>query len=913
MPAELYPCRPQMPEQEPIGVIGVGWVGLVTAACFAELGHEVWARDIIAEKVESLSRGEVPIHEPGLPELVARNAERLHFTTEMPEVLEHAGLLFVCVDTPPTYSGDADLTRVEAVLAEVGDSNDHALVMKSTVPVGTGRSIQRRRTGIGYVSNPEFLQEGSAVSDFMKPDRVVVGAEEGASRFADRVEALYAVLDAPTVRTDVASAEMIKLASNAFLATKISFINEIANVSEELGADVGEVARGMGLDDRIGPKFLRAGVGFGGSCLAGEETVLVRHHGRTTLLTFEELWRRLEEDGEEEPEEGVITPAALEVLSFLPEQQEPIFLPVMCVTRRDYEGDLLEIRTKMGRRLRCTPDHPLLVTDADGSPLRPVLAEEVTEQDWLPLAMRRTEQADASRMASIMSAVEAAELSPDRVIVRPRREEVTALVRRPIEERREIFAGAVSAPARTGDIKRTGGLRLDEACLGEVSLAGATLRTARNGNKIRPELELDVRFWRVVGLYLPEGCSSSREREHRLIWSFHPDREQHLVDEVTAYWASQGIEPTVQLAPTVKRVVLHSRLVATWWTEILGLGRGSYDQRLPDLVWDRPDRDKWALLSGLFEGDGSWSLVKGGPSVVIEFGTISDKLADGVQRLLCELSIVTSRRIGRTKKSTKDTHWIRISGADQVERAIELVPQRDRPGVLASIERQKKRIAPTGYRPNGRGSVRVRVARVGRQRFGGQVYSMEVPGAHTLVTSGSICIHQCFPKDVQALKQLAGNTGYHFQLLTAVIEVNELQKRRTIGKLQKHLGSLVGREVALLGVAFKPDTDDTREATSLVLSGRLAGEGASVRVYDPVAAGKADSLLAGARICESALDAVDGADAVVLVTEWPEFRELDWAGDVKGRMRVPLVVDGRNFLDREALVAAGFTYEGIGR
>ena len=171
----------------------------------------------------------------------------------------------------------------------------------------------------------------------------------------------------------------------------------------------------------------------------------------------------------------------------------------------------------------------------------------------------------------------------------------------------------------------------------------------------------------------------------------------------------------------------------------------------------------------------------------------------------------------------------------------------------------------------------------------------------------------CFPKDVQALKQLAGNTGYHFQLLTAVIEVNELQKRRTIGKLQKHLGPLVGKEVALLGVAFKPNTDDIREATSLVLAGRLAGEGARVRVYDPVAAAKADSMLAGAQVAGSALDAVDGADAVVLVTEWPEFRELDWAGEVKRRLKTPIVIDGRNFLDREALVAAGYTYEGIGR
>jgi UDPglucose 6-dehydrogenase len=425
-----------MPEKEPIGVIGVGWVGLVTAACFAELGHEVYARDIVPEKVESLRRGEVPIHEPGLPELVTKNSDRLHFTTDMEEVLANAELLFCCVDTPPTYSGDADLSRVEAVIESLGSSDDHALVMKSTVPVGTGRSIRRRRDSLAYVSNPEFLKEGSAVDDFMKPDRVVVGTDDDSAEFAERVEALYAPLGAEMVRTDVASAEMIKLASNAFLATKISFINEIANVSEDLGADVEEVARGMGLDERIGPKFLKAGVGYGGSC---------------------------------------------------------------------------------------------------------------------------------------------------------------------------------------------------------------------------------------------------------------------------------------------------------------------------------------------------------------------------------------------------------------------------------------------------------------------------------------------FPKDVQALKQLAGNTGYHFQLLTAVIEVNGLQKRRTIGKLQKHLGSLVNKEIALLGVAFKPDTDDVREATSLVLAGRLQGEGANVRVYDPIASEGARQILGDAQICNSALDAVNGADAVVLVTEWPEFRDLDWEGEVKERMRTLLIVDGRNFLDRDALTAAGFTYEGVGR
>jgi UDPglucose 6-dehydrogenase len=425
-----------MSEQlEPVGVIGVGWVGLVTAACFAELGHRVIARDIVQEKVDSLSRGEVAIHEPELEDLLRRNAERITFTTDMSELLAGARLLFVCVDTPPTYSGDADLSRVRAVVQELPDEGDHVLIMKSTVPAGTGESIRRDMPNLSYVSCPEFLKEGTAVKDFMNPDRVVVGADAGDEGAADAVEALYEPLGGEILRTDVASAEMIKLASNAFLATKISFINEIANVCEEVGADVGQVAIGMGLDERIGSSFLRAGIGYGGSC---------------------------------------------------------------------------------------------------------------------------------------------------------------------------------------------------------------------------------------------------------------------------------------------------------------------------------------------------------------------------------------------------------------------------------------------------------------------------------------------FPKDVSALKMLAGNTGYHFQLLTSVIEVNELQKRRVVGKLEKHLGSLIGKRVALLGLAFKPDTDDMREASSLVLAARLQGEGAEVVGYDPVAADRAAALLGSVEMVTSAMEALEGADAAVLVTEWPEFVELDWSA-VAERMARPLLVDGRNFLDPEKLIAAGFEYEGIGR
>jgi UDPglucose 6-dehydrogenase len=267
--------------KEPIGVIGVGWVGLVTATCFAELGHPVVARDILAEKVKALADGETTIHEPGLDELLARNAERLTFTTEMSELLDAARLLFVCVDTPPTRSGDADLSRVRAVVEELPADGRHVLIMKSTVPAGTGEAIRRDRPGLAYVSCPEFLKEGTAVADFMHPDRVVIGADAGEEEAGDAVAALYEPLGGAVVRTDVASAEMIKLASNAFLATKISFVNEIANVCEEVGADVGEVARGMGLDRRIGPSFLRAGIGYGGSCFPKDVSALKMLAGNT--------------------------------------------------------------------------------------------------------------------------------------------------------------------------------------------------------------------------------------------------------------------------------------------------------------------------------------------------------------------------------------------------------------------------------------------------------------------------------------------------------------------------------------------------------------------------------------------------------------------------------------------------------
>ncbi len=925
--------------REPIGVIGTGYVGLVTAAGFAELGSEVWCVDIDAAKIERLQRGEVPIYEPGLEELLRRHAGRLHFTTELAPALEHARLLFVAVGTPPTYSGDADLSAVHAVVDSIPASDRHALVMKSTVPCGTGASIQRvfgeqGKGGLRYVSCPEFLKEGSAVADFLNPDRVVVG--DGGDWAGDAVVELYRPLlvsehggegSGELVRTDVASAEMVKLASNAFLATKISFINEIANVCEETGADVVEVARGMGLDARIGPKFLQAGIGYGGSCFAGGETVLARHHGRTRLMTFEELWACQQAQSTPlDPDEAVSAygagsstevcePRGLEVLSWVRDEQQARFLPAMALTRRPYDGELLEVRTKMGRRLRTTPDHPWLVGDGESGTTEVKLAFELTDRDWVPLVGERAVGGESREMRyPLDGAIEAAGLDARDITVRPAKEAVSALVSRPVEERRRVFTHRRGVAARTGDVRRSQALRLDEAIRADLDWREGTLGTARNGAYVAGSLLVDRRFWRVVGLYLAEGHMSLEENgTAKVCWSFHPTKEEHLVEEVVAFWERHGVRATARRSPTARYVVAQSRLIGSLWRGVLGLGANSYEQRLPDLVWDLRAEDKWALLSGLWEGDGSWSLVQGGPSVVLELGTISDELADGVLRLLGDLGIVASRRVGRTARSTKDTHWIRISGVEQVERAIALVPERDRAGVLSAIARQAKRIAPTGYRRFDGGPAWARISGIGHIPHSGHVYSLEVPYSHTVVTSGGVATSNCFPKDVEALKQLAGNSGYHFQLLTAVIEVNELQKRRVIGKLHKHLGTLVGKQIALLGLAFKPDTDDMREASSLVLAARLNADGAHVSAYDPIAEAEARKLIGGGlRFAEGALEAVRDADAVVLVTEWPQCTDLDW-GEVAGAMRGRVVIDGRNALDRDAVHAAGLLYEGIGR
>jgi len=262
-----------------IAIIGTGYVGLTTGACFAHLGHTVVCADVDAAKVEGLSRGEVPILEAGLDELVREGlqSERLRFVLGAANALEGAEFIYLCVPTPQGADGSADLSYIEDAAREisVGLAPESIVVNKSTVPVGSTRKVEQAlgRSDVFVVSNPEFLREGSAVSDFLRPDRVVIGSDDQGA--AIRVASLYIGVAAPFMVTDPASAETIKYASNAFLATKLSFVNAVAAVCEAVGADVNDVVLGMGYDKRIGHEFLRPGPGWGGSCFPKDVQALL--------------------------------------------------------------------------------------------------------------------------------------------------------------------------------------------------------------------------------------------------------------------------------------------------------------------------------------------------------------------------------------------------------------------------------------------------------------------------------------------------------------------------------------------------------------------------------------------------------------------------------------------------------------
>ena len=882
-----------------ITVIGCGYVGLTTGACFAHLGHDVTCTDVDELRVDMLNRGEVPILEAGLENMVREgmNGRRLSFVVGSTEAAAESEFIYLCVPTPQGADGSADLSFIESVAAEISPhlEPDTVVVNKSTVPVGSTRVVEQvlGRSDVSVVSNPEFLREGSAVHDFLHPDRIVIGADDQAA--AVRVASLYLGIAAPLIVTDPASAELIKYASNAFLATKVSFVNAVAAVCEAVGADMNDVVLGMGYDKRIGQEFLRPGPGWGGSCFVGDETVLVRRDGRIRLLSFGQLWNEVQEVGT----------AGWEVLSWSPGTVTPEFEKIERFTARPYDGDVIDVKTKMGRRLTVTADHDYVVgTGSFGGVLQRKLARDLTTEDWLPVAVGAPLSVEFEQFGRVLDALEPAGISPRAVTV-----VLDELQYKLLRER-----GHLLTSARRKQVYASRTLRLDELERLEIPLLRGRVGTAASRNRLRATIEFDESHWYVVGLFLAEGCIRAGE----LIWSFHKTDEADLVASVSDYLTALGVSSRVEDAQTTCQIRANCRLLAAYFEHVLGTGHSAYDHRIPDQIWAAPEGHKRALLRGLWDGDGSWSHVNRGPSVVLEYGTVSRALADGMVRLLSDLGVVARLKVGRTKKSTVDTYWLCISGAAQIEEALWLFGDDERSTIRDSINAQVKRIAPTGYRRLGdKNAVWVRIASVLRRHFSGTVYSVEVPGPHTVVTSFALVCGNCFPKDSRALIRIAEDAGYDFELLEGVVDVNEAQFERVARKaIELAGGSLDGKVVAVWGLTFKARTDDLRESPSLEIVRRLLEQGAKVRAFDPSVTLPLDdrraSVLEGIEVTLDPYAACTGAEVLVVLTEWDEFRWLDF-DKVASAMSRLCVVDGRNLLDREALRRRGFAYKGIGR
>jgi UDPglucose 6-dehydrogenase len=747
------------------------------------------------------------------------------------------------------------------------------------------------RPDVTVVSNPEFLREGSAVQDFLHPDRVVVGATDQAA--AIKVSSLYLGVAAPVIVTDPASAETIKYAANAFLATKLSYVNAVAAICEGVGADINDVVLGLGYDHRIGRDFLRPGPGWGGSCFDGAETLLVRDVHGISLVRFDEIASRLERAGDH----------GLEALAWAPGAPRPDFRRVIAATERSYDGEMVELRTKMGRRLRVTADHPFVARRRAASP-GIVLARELTDGHWLPIALGEPVVVDPPiAELSVLDAIAAAGASWSDVHLRLTDEQVAV-------------AAALTGVLPTSTLRervRSRTMSLHEAALLRLPLRGARAGTTTNGTYVPLTIPLDEEMWEVIGLYLAEGNIATDGRRRRVCWSFHPRDEEHLVDTVAGKWERLGVKVSVRTGSTARHVSISSRILAAWFEHVLGAGVNAYDHRIPDAAWEATVDQQRALLRGLWAGDGSWSYVAGGPSVVLEYGTVSRELADGMLRLLAAHGVVARLKVGRTAKSTVDTYWLTISGADQVEAAIWLLEEHERADVLAALGRQAKRIAPTGYVRDGKGTAWVRVTTVETRAASQSVYSVEVEGLHTVVTSFGLVAHNCFPKDTRAMLRIAEDAGYRFDLLDGVVAVNEEQFERVAAKVRAAAGgSLDGRTIGVWGLTFKAGTDDLRDSPSLAVIERLLASGSRIKAHDPTVSGPKPGLPAGIEVCTDPYAVCEGADVLVVLTEWDEYRWLD-PKKVLDLAAGPAVVDGRNMLDRNEWTRLGFNYQGIGR
>lgn len=911
-----------------ICVIGTGYVGLVTGTCLADMGNQVTCVDIVEEKIERLKRGILPIYEPGLEEMVERNvhAGRLHFTTSYSEGLDNSEFVFIAVNTPTgTSQGGADMRYVESAARSIAEQLDHYAIVinKSTVPVGSGDVVSRvirnnlknPNAQFSVVSNPEFLREGSAILDFHNPDRVVLGSSHPEAAYS--VAKLYMPLRAPIVTTDLYTAEMIKYASNAFLATKISFINEIAQICERLGADVKEVAVGMGYDKRIGRAFLDAGLGYGGSCFEADETVFSLNSPNVAAERFDTMFAKGGAPFQGDVVE-LVQPHDKRVLAFDLETGRPVLADVKAMTRRPYKGTMVTIDTSMGRTLRVTADHPVVLYKDQEFTILPAAAVAPGDTLMTLCELPLVEQASSLNLLDLLRGTD---LEAD-VYVKP--------LDTSFSEQYEQFVDAIPTAMLKypHDIKRYNRMSLrlfrylSALQVLDVPAEKLQLYTAKgSATRINAVIPVDVDLLRLCGYYLAEGyLAKDRGRagaiRERVGICFHEQETEYIADvqRILQRW---GLKFSERHATNALTTIVSSRIFAWLLHDILHCGTRSEDKALPRLVFNVPADLRMELIRGAFSGDGAVTPVQDGQNVMLEYATVSKALADGMTLLLQTVGVIPSIRKRWMNKSTQEVYILRVSGYQQILLLKHVFGNKRLARIEALLSGYQRHIRPHGYQRHGAFAT-LTVREVERKEVETTVYSMET-STGTLIASSGLISHNCFPKDVRALAYMADEAGLHPQLLHAVMDINHDQRRLVVTKLTSILGSLRNCTVGVLGLAFKPNTDDMREAASVDIIRWVISQGALVRVYDPVAieTGREALEREGIRLdaitfCSDAYEVAEDADALVLVTEWNEFKALNML-QIHASMRRPILIDGRNIYDGKEMHRLGFIYRGMGR
>ena len=916
-----------------ISVIGTGYVGLIQSVGLAEFGFDVIGIDIDETKVKQLNKGNCPLFEDGLEELLKNNVNKnLKFTTSYNEIKD-SDIIFLCVGTPQDEKGNADLrfiySATESIKEQLTKDNYKIIVLKSTVPIGTNRKIKEMLAdyNVDVVSNPEFLREGIAVSDFFNPERIVLGFEdlnnEKPIAMMEKIYGEFKKHGAPIIITDWESAEMIKYASNAFLATKISFANELSKLSDEVGADIKTVCEAMGIDKRIGNRFLNAGIGYGGSCFHPDEVLFVDFGKGLECMEFKELFTELSKDNNR----------TVKILS-INENLKLDLVDLKMITKRDYSDDLIVLKTSMGREIKITKDHPVVVLN--GNKLNIKLAEDIKEGDEIALPNGKFNSNNKNNIITIDVLEEIKNTSLIKNTYLNNKDMV-------LNEFENIRAHLSNKYVH--DVKKNGTVRAKDmlplrSILNKYNYNSNRLFTVRSKSTTIPaKLKMDNDFARLIGYYLAEGWISEdfnkRNSRKRIGFSFGAPEDEYIND-VKNILNKLDINYIEKIRNGSHSIIVSSKLLAYIFEDVLKCGNNCYNKQIPPQIFNSPEDIKWEFLKGILRGDGGIVRLNNNKNLNIEYGTVSKKLANSLMILLQSFGITTSLKRCYNNKSTVLTYIIRINGLNQVKKIGELFGEKWN-NYKEIADNYQRNIKPTGYKKldeNQRFSLlepsvrfdnyaTLRVKSIEKEYYNGEVYSVETNN-NLLISSYGMLIHNCFPKDVKALIKQFENNNISPKLIKSTDEVNEEQIIWFFDKIKNYYNNDLNQKTfAVLGLAFKPNTDDLRESRGIKLIDLLLNDGAIVKGFDYVEKARENTINRykldkskafygyNLYILEDLYETIKDADAIIITTEY-DFNKEDWE-KINKLVKNKVIFDGRNILNIDKIKKLGFEYYGSGR